>query len=263
MTIRTPSWRLVAVVTAAFAAAACGSSSTGPSGPTAAQTAEHIDSIFAADLAGGTESDSELAYAIAEYIEPAPAYGATQTSFTVTTASGAQTWQGFVIESEEMGDTVFVTAAYPANSNLSNFLLTLTAYDSLGEVDSIAFVAYDSAGTIKSVLASGTPTVSNAVTSVGAACSLQSGLAADSVITALTGSATSCNVINTTYSMSAQFSAPALPAADASLSISAVPIHGVQLGGTLLGYDRAPRGPTIASARIQQLIAAIRRRGSR
>jgi hypothetical protein len=262
MTVRTPLWRVAALVVAAAAVAACGSSSTGPAGPTAAQTAAHIDSIYSALLAAGTPGDSQLAGVIAVYIETAPAFGATQTSFTATTASGTQTWQGFTIASQYEGDTAFLTTVYPANSSLGNFFLSINIRDSTGDEGALGFLVFDSTGGVfTSVESSAPPTVANTITSLGAACSLETGLAADSVITTdVTVDVTSCNLINTTYSATAQFTSSAMPAADASLTFSSVPVHGVLFGGTLLGPDRAPRGPTIASARVRALVDMVRQR---
>jgi hypothetical protein len=262
MTVRISLGRVVVLAAATVVAAACSSSSTGPSGPTAAQTAEHIDSIYAAHLAAGTASDSQFAYIIGVYLESAPAYGATQTSFNVTTGTGTQKWNGFTIESEDEGDSIFINATYPVNGDLTNIFISLAAYDSLGQVGQLTALVYDSAGTYAEQDIDNAM-LSNSASALGAACSLQTGLAADSLLGEVGEGATSCNLINNTYSASAEFTATsAVPAGETSMSISNATLHGIRFGGTLIGPERAPRGPTIAAARIHQLITSFRRRGS-
>jgi hypothetical protein len=250
----------VLILAAAGVAAAC-SSSTAPSAPTAAQTAEHIDAIYSSLMAAGTSSDTEFAQLIAEYVESSPANGATQSTFNITTASGTQSWQGFSIESNDNNDTIFATAVFPAGGNLTNMFISLAAYDASGPEGTLAALVYDSAGTYE--VQDAEAMLANAVTSVGAVCSLQTGLAADSLIESFTQAATSCNLITATFSASASFTASsALPAGETSISISNVSLRGIQLGGILIEPDRAPRGPTIAAARIHALMNMIKRRGT-
>jgi hypothetical protein len=259
MSVRCPLWRVAVVAAAAVVAGAC-SSSTGPGGPTAAQSAEQIDSIYSALLANGgdTSYGAAFASAIVAFVEPAAAYGAAPTSFNVTTASGTQTWQGSMIASTISGDTVFLTTLYPANSNLLNLVVTGAEYDSIGTMESFAFILYDSAG-VEAYHGATAATVSTTPQSFGRSCHLQAGLAADSVFPRVFSWATGCQELTATYSATVQFTAPA-PAMYSSLTISNVTVNGVLFYGNLYAPDQIPRGPTIASARIRALVDMVRQR---
>jgi hypothetical protein len=80
--------------------AACGSDSTGPGdGGSQPILAKHFDSLYVRAKAQST-SDTMFNFrsvALSDLELPA-AFGATPTSITITTASGTETWKGFVFE---------------------------------------------------------------------------------------------------------------------------------------------------------------------
>jgi hypothetical protein len=90
----------VAAIAIITATAACGSDSTGPlDGGTPSSLAAHFDSLYSQSKAQST-TDTMFAFrsvALSDLELPA-AFGATPTSVTVTTASGTETWKGFVFE---------------------------------------------------------------------------------------------------------------------------------------------------------------------
>lgn len=239
--------KTLAVVAVALGAAACGSDSTGPKALTASQAATAIDGVYGARLAAGTSTDSEIAFFIAEYVELAPAFGAAPRSFTVTTATGNQTWMGFDVEeavgggtsNPHDGDSSFYFVAYP-NISLSTFLVVEEQYDSLGGVGGGSILFYDT----DSGAAGTSVTASAALLSTGAACSLQTGLRVDSLYSTVTDPCVQ-NTIRASFS--GDFAGTGLDASLASLTFSNVTLNGVRFyAGT--GADRAPRlGPTRAA----------------
>ena len=90
----------VAAVAILTVTAACGSDSTGPGdGGTTPNLARHFDSLYVQAKAQST-SDTMFKFrsvALSDLELPA-AFGATPTNITVTTASGTETWKGFVFE---------------------------------------------------------------------------------------------------------------------------------------------------------------------
>lgn len=260
MPVRTPLWRSVAVITAAIAAAACGSdSSTGPKGATASATATQLDAVFSARLAAATSGgDSAIAYFIASYFELAPAYGARPASVNVTTGAGTAAWQGFTIELMEQpngtdantGDSTFLTVVYP-NAALTTALIFETDYDSTGLRVAGADLIYDT----DSVVTTLNIGASVAPHPLGAACALQTGLAADSILTSVTGSYLTCAAATFTQFATMVFAAaPGLDASLQNISMSDVTFNGVRFVyayGTSI--DRVPRGPTVAAAHVLHL----------
>jgi hypothetical protein len=91
-------------VVAAFAVlavtAACGSDSTGPiDGGTPPNLARHFDSLYVQAKAQSTSDTMFRIRSVAlSDLELPAAFGATPTNLTVTTASGTETWKGFVFE---------------------------------------------------------------------------------------------------------------------------------------------------------------------
>jgi hypothetical protein len=95
-----PRLAFVAALAILAVTAACGSDSTGPGdGQTPPSLAVHFDSLYAQAKAQST-SDTMYKFrsvALSDLELPA-AFGATPTNITVTTASGTETWKGFVFE---------------------------------------------------------------------------------------------------------------------------------------------------------------------
>lgn len=228
--------------------AACGSSNTGPksTGPTAAQSAHYFDSVYSSYLAGGSSEDSTAARLIADYLEFPPAYGATRSTFTVTTASGSQTWYGFTYSAVfSSSDSAYVTIAYDG-TDLTHVLIFDQTYESgtsgfdASLLDFSTFSEYDDS----------TATGSGSETSVGASCTELTGLAADTVMADFLGDGT-CQAATFTISASIQWSPGSGLGALESLSFSGVNFGGARFVATSGQY--VTRGPSKLAAAIQRL----------
>src|ERR1700722_13019057 len=163
--------------------AACSSSTAPPKPLTSQQVALDIDQAYAGALAAGTADDSNAASLIAEFIEPGPAYGGTESSVTVTTGSGTQTWHavGFAVD-DGTGDSTFVTAMYP-DRDLQTAMVVL-----MGTQDGTVKGGEALLSTTRLVSGGDTSFTSGAATLVSkgsGTCSLQSGLAANASLSAL------------------------------------------------------------------------------
>jgi len=245
--------------------AACGGSgTTGPSGgnPTAAQSAAHFDSIYAAYLAAGTAADSARAAIVAIFVEITPAYGGTQQNFTVTTAGGTATWYGFTYQIvESNGDSAYFTVAYDGLS--LNNLIVFEQDDPTGGPRelSAALVRLASDSVYDDSVATGSATTA----SLGASCGQQSGLAADSLLAAYIGSGTTCRSGTFLVSASAGFYGAANLGPLTSWVIDDVPFSGVRFDITGEKEQRPVIGPpTRLAATLEQLRAAhVLPRGSR
>ena len=90
----------VAAIAIITATAACASDSTGPlDGGTPPSLAAHFDSLYSqAKAQSATDAKFQFRSVALSDLELPAAFGATPTSVTVTTASGTETWQGFVFE---------------------------------------------------------------------------------------------------------------------------------------------------------------------
>jgi hypothetical protein len=181
MQTRSRRYMVVASVALGLMLAAC-SSSTAPAPISSTQLAKDFDAIYSADLAVGTLADTDAGDLVAEFFEFGPAYGGGEASFTVTTASGTQTWHGVGFAVTAEGDTAYLAAMYP-NRDLQQAVFMFkqqsngTGQDSLAGASASGLVTgvYDSIMTLL-------PTLESVGSS---ACTLQAGLAADSVLTAV------------------------------------------------------------------------------
>jgi hypothetical protein len=239
--MRPVSRRYAVVATAALTLvlAACGSSNTtGPKTPTPQALATHFDSIYSAYLATGTSNDTALGRYIAEFFEVPPAYGASLSSFTVTTASGTQTWQGFTYEyasTGSSGDSTFLTVAF-SDLNLSHFVVTTMNYNSGGFSDGNVFAVVNwTHGGFDSTFSGAA-----SLLSTGATCSLQTGLAAGSYITSGVGASTACELAKFQVSFQATFAAGDSLGALSSMSISSDTFNGVRLSNPIVVSHVAP-----------------------
>ncbi|HSU94360.1 MAG TPA: hypothetical protein VLI43_11660 [Gemmatimonadaceae bacterium] len=160
--MRTPA-RLKVVVSllALSAAAACGSDSTGPKAPTAAQVAAHFDSIA---IQAQTQSETNTAYGqrslLATLIELPAALGAVPASVSVTTANGVESWKAYellAVPSTSSADSAFFLLMF-RDADAHDALIIL--FDSTGAGDSGGIIAGD--------------TISVSPTSAAAATSLSS-----------------------------------------------------------------------------------------
>ena len=193
--------------------AACGSDSTGPGdGQTPPNLAVHFDSLYVQAKAQSA-SDTMFkfrAVALSDLELPA-AFGASPTSITVTTASGTETWHGFVFEEVVTDNGTpsdsgrFVLAYRDANAH-TVFVTTLKADGSsvgasLVANDTIIVHASSNAGSVTQ-------------TSVGAACAAPpSGLVNPVIATA---QASTC--LSATYSATLTLAFPATDGVDAALT---------------------------------------------
>lgn len=198
------------VLTLAVAAltAACGSDSTGPSGPTAASEALHLDTLWAAAEANvQTNSAYEGRVQLLTLLELPAAYGVKPSTFSVTTASGKQTWTGYVLEIEEGGDSIFANILYD-DQNATNILYITKTYDAGVASDSTAeLLAADTIGVDPST---GSISIARVGTGSGTTCTFQSGLQDTALANvSVGGSTTGCTpatfntAINVTYTIPA------------------------------------------------------------
>jgi hypothetical protein len=246
---------VVAAATLTLGLAACSSSNTtGPSGPTAAQLATHFDSIYSALLAQGTSLDSEFAGFVAFGGEAPAAFGAQQASFTVTTQSGTQTWKGLTYEEAftgSGGDSSFITFLY-SDLTLDELMIAETDYPTSGQPggEGLVLLNFQTGGF------DSTYTGSASVTSTGTtACSLQTGLAADSLINVeFTGG--SCQPA--TFQVSFQMT---FPTADGAGTLSSVSVSNAAFDGVRLYQAAAASHVAHTPSRLAALGMALRDRG--
>jgi hypothetical protein len=251
----------IAVATTALAAtlAACGSGSTSPNGPSPQSLAEHFDSIYSSLLAQGTAQDTLVALFVAAYVEVGPAYGAHEASFTATTANGTAGWNGFSFEEAVTaadGDSLFYTVAYD-NLSLSNFLVTRVLYSNNGT---------NQGGQALGVLNLSTYNVdstfsgSSTINSTGNACTLQTGLAADTIMTAVLteqlGAGYACQFASFTNNIDVVFPVNAGLGPLETVSITGATFNGVRFSGTGSGASHIVSAiPSRRAAVLQRLEA--------
>jgi hypothetical protein len=175
MLTRSTRGAIVAATALTVGLAAC-SSSTAPKPETASQLATHFDSIYASLVGADNGPDSTAAFDLAILIEDSPAYGSLDAPFTITTATGTQTWRGMTFEiAESNGDSEFLTAVYN-NRNLSQVIFVEQNYTNNLQTEIDAGATTD---LFHSVHEDSVVTGSASLISTGAACQQQSGLAAD------------------------------------------------------------------------------------
>jgi hypothetical protein len=188
--------RVVGSAVVMVALGACGSASTGPAPTTPAQLAAAFDALFVAD----TASNPEAADIIAEYAELSPAYGGNEATFTVTTGSGTQTWRGVAYGAiGSAPDTAFFITLYP-NRDLDQAVVVV--FDGAGGASA------QTAATINQFVTVYDGTVSSAsghIVSSGAGCSLETSLAAATLIADWVGDAGNCVLSTVQVSFAASF----------------------------------------------------------
>jgi hypothetical protein len=251
MQTRSRQHAVVASVALTLAVAAC-SSSTAPKPLTSQQVAQDIDQVYAAALAAGTSADSSAAQAIAVYFETGPAFGGTESSVTVTTASGAQTWRGvgFAID-EGSGDSIFVGAFYP-NRNLQTAIVAIVATQQGTFSGQEALVSTD--GMVNGDT-EGLTGGAGTVLSASGTCALQSGLAADPLLTTFAGGA---GCTSSKFQMSFAVTFPDSLGALSTVSVTDATINGPLLGAA--GPSRVVGIPSKGAALAARLRALLDRR---
>lgn len=162
---------------------ACSSgSSTAPTAVSATQFADTADSIFSADRA----SQPAAATAIARYVETSPAYGGSEASPTINTSAGSLAVLGAAYAFIAGADTTFYVSIYTANTLQQ---VAVVWFSGAGGT------AAGGLGTGSQFVTTGAGVVTNAtgqLLTTGASCSLETSLAAASVITAWVGSGATC-----------------------------------------------------------------------
>jgi hypothetical protein len=170
---------------------ACGNSSTGPHAPSPAQIARHIDSLMIATRNG---SRFELLFVALD----GPAEGVAPITVSVTTASGTQQWQGYILKyagSVASADSNFDLIAY-SDYALTNVLWVEKRYFSAQNVTTAANLLTDST----TLISQGSGTMTAMTVSIGGSCQLASGLDDPSVLPPGT-----CNLATFTGSLSWSF----------------------------------------------------------
>jgi hypothetical protein len=128
--------RIAASFLAISVAAACGSDSTGPGQPTAAQLAAHFDSIA---IQANAQSETNSAYGIRSFlttlIELPAALGAVPSTVSVTTANGVEQWKAYEL----------LEVLPPSGSNTDSSFVLLAFRD--GDAHTAVAVFFDSTGT--------------------------------------------------------------------------------------------------------------------
>jgi len=248
--------RLVALAAATLvlALAACGgsSNSVGPRMPTPAQLAAYFDSIYSANIAAGTPDGSHYAYDVADFLEATPAYGGQRATFMVTTAAGSQMWYGFTYEYKNVGgDSGLETIAYSDNSLTSIVAIGVNYRNDNADTNLYADFYQNRFSTR---IHDSTVSYASAVVSVGAACSLETGLAADSVLAEYNAGYT-CTNGTFLITASTVFPADAGLGALQSWSISAVTFDGPIYPE--LGAGRVPGAPSRIAAALARLHARL------
>jgi hypothetical protein len=250
MQTRRRQYAVVASVAVTLVLAAC-SSSTSPNQITPAQLAEHFDSIYAADLAAGTSADSNAARNVVDWFEPGPAYGGGEGSFTVTTASGTQSWKGVGYVYIGTTDTEYVSGLYP-NRDLQTAIISLIEVSG-GVTSGVAAISVD--GLVSGPNDSTITGIAGSLLQTGASCSLQSGLVAGSVLSDYVGSGVGCTSAKYEISFSAVFPAGAGLGALESVSVTNATINGPLFASTASRVVAIPsKGAALALRLKTQLL---------
>lgn len=203
----------VAALAIITATAACGSDNTGPlDGETPPSLAAHFDSLYSQAKAQSTTDTMFALRSVAlSDLELPAAFGATPTSITVTTASGTETWQGFVFEEVRTnGGTPtdsgrFVLAYRDADAHTLIVTLFLangsTAGASLVTNDTVVVHANANAGSVTLV-------------STGAACPA----APSGLVNPVIATASQATCLSATFSATLTLGFPATAGVDAALT---------------------------------------------
>jgi len=201
-------------------AAACSGDSTAPS---PASVAAHFDSLYvqAHDL-GDSNSVYISRALLLSLFEMPPAFGASPSSISVTTASGVEHWNAFefVGVGSNATDSGYVVLAYRENAAHTMFVVQ---YDSTGSAVGGLMLTND---TLAVSISDGNGTTS--LTSTGAACGTPSASLANPQIPEFEASSCALAKFLTSLSLTTQTSASIDPAL-ASISISSRSINGIRL----------------------------------
>jgi hypothetical protein len=208
-----PRLAVVAAFVILAVAAACGSDSTGPvDGSTPPSLAIHFDTLYTQAKAQSTTDTMYKLRAVAlSDLELSAAFGATPTDLTVTTASGTETWKGFVYEEVRAnGGTPtdsgrFVLAYRDADAHT----LVVTAFAANGSSTGASLVTNDTI-----VVHANANAGSATLVSTGAACPAAPSELANPVI----ATANQATCLSATFSATLTVGFPATAGVDAALT---------------------------------------------
>jgi hypothetical protein len=246
---------IVAATALAVGLAAC-SSSTAPKPETASQLAVHFDSMYAALVGADNGADSEAAFDLAILVENSPAYGSLDAPFTITTATGTQTWRGLTWEiAEASGDSEFLTAVYN-NRNLSQVIFVEQDYTNNVQTEVDAGATTD---LFHSIHDDSVVTGSAAVISTGATCALQSGLGAGTFLSELfTGAACESAKFNISFAVTFPDSTAGALGPLTAVSASNATFSGPRF--TAVAVQRVVAIPSRTAAVLMRVQAMLHRR---
>ena len=208
-----PRLAFVAAVTIIAVTAACGSDSTGPGdGGTPPSLAKHFDSLYVQAKAQST-SDTMFRFrsvALSDLELPA-AFGATPTNITVTTATGTETWKGFVFEE------VHTSGGTPSDSG--RFVIAYRDADAHTLFVTVLLANGTSAG---ASLVTNDTIVVNANANTGSVTLLSTGAACPAASSGLTNpviaTANSATCLSASFSATLTLGFPATAGVDAALT---------------------------------------------
>lgn len=221
---------IAASLAAVVLTAACSDSSGPSAADQATAIAARFDSIYvdATAQSNGGASAYEARAGIASLLEVPPAFGATPSTITVTTASGNESWKGFeFVDLNSAGsDSSFVLLAY---REAAAHTVLAVIFDSTG--------APQFGGLITGDTLSASPNAGSGATtllSVGAACRTPpSSLTNPEFDTPLVSS---CSLATFSTTLTLQFAAsPGIDAALESLSFSHTTVNGIRVVDPLAG----------------------------
>jgi hypothetical protein len=208
--------RLAASLAILTAAAACGGDSTGPGATT--NLAQHFDTLYvAAKAISATDTNYDFRTSALSDLELPAAFGATPASITVTTASGTESWKGFVFEE------VLTNSGTPSDSgrlflayrDANAHALVATVILANGSFVSTALLANDTV-VVHATANSGSITQ----TSVGSSCSTPP----TGLVNPVIATASQATCLLATYSASLSFTFPATAGVDGALTQLSFPL---------------------------------------
>jgi hypothetical protein len=213
--MRLPARLFIAATCCALLFTSACSDSTGPdASQDAAHLAAHFDSLYVA-AAAHSDTSYETRTLLLSFLEVAPAFGATATTITVTTANGTEHWKGFEIADlfvhADTTDTTYIVAAY-RESEVHTMLVAIYGQD--GRIQSGGLLTNDTLD-IGATNGGGSTTR----TSLGSTCTQPSSSLQDPLV--LTLNVQSCNVA--TFGTSMTLALPSTPGADVALTSLSFP----------------------------------------
>jgi hypothetical protein len=240
--------RIAASFLAISAAAACGSDSTGPRPPSAAQLAAHFDSIaIAASAQSETNDIYESRVLISTLIEAAAALGAVPSTVNVTTASGVEQWKAYellVLSAPGAADSAFALLAFrDADAHTALFI----AFDNTGSPQIGGIVTGD---TIFVDPTDGSATTS--LTSISSTCTTPDASLLNPELGTQTVSACNLASFRTTLALTSSTTV-GMDAALTSLSFTNASVNGVR------GVAQAPGAPVRRLKTLLRAAAANKR----